>query len=161
MRRTRQYILLVTVILLALGVVMVYSSSANHAQERFGSDTYFLQRHVCYIAAGILLTILIMSIDYHILQRYTKIILMISLGLLVLVLVPGIGMEVNGARRWFRAGPFSFQPSEFAKLAVIICMADFLSRKQPKIKSFFYGFLPPEQIVEKVDELSAARRAKP
>ncbi|MBI3991097.1 MAG: putative lipid II flippase FtsW [Candidatus Omnitrophica bacterium] len=147
MRKTRQKILLAAVILVALGAVMVYSASAIYAQERYNNDIYFLKRHICYVAIGIFLSMIIMSIDYHLLQRYTKIILAVSLALLALVLLPGIGMEINGARRWFRFGPFSFQPAELAKFAVILYLADFLSRKQTKIKSFFYGFLPPLMIL--------------
>jgi cell division protein FtsW len=83
-----------------------------------------------------------MSFDYRHLRRFAKPILLTALVLLVLVLIPGLGREVSGARRWFRFKFISFQPSEFANLAVIIYVADFLARKKDTIKSFVWGFLP-------------------
>jgi cell division protein FtsW len=91
---------------------------------------------------GILLTLFIMSIDYRILEKYSKTILLISLALLVLVIMPGVGKEISGAKRWFRFFGFSFQPSELAQLAMIIYMASFLSRNDKNIKDFYSGFLP-------------------
>jgi cell division protein FtsW len=84
-----------------------------------------------------------MITDYRKFQRYAKPALIIAVFLLVLVLVPGIGREVAGARRWFRFKMLSFQPSEFANLAVIVYMADFISRKSEMMKDFVKGFLPP------------------
>ena len=84
----------------------------------------------------------IMSVDYRILQKYAKPLMLLTLFCLILVLVPSIGKQSYGARRWFRLGSFYIQPSEFAKLAMLIYASDFLSRKQNKIKSFIRGFLP-------------------
>lgn len=92
---------------------------------------------------GALLTFFFMSIDYHKLKAYARPLLIISIILLVLVLIPGLGREVSGARRWFRFKFISFQPSELANLAIIIYVADFISRKGNLIKTFFKGFLPP------------------
>jgi len=84
----------------------------------------------------------IMSFDYRHLQRYAKPLFIFGIILLVLVLFPQIGRESFGARRWFRLGPLSFQPSEFVKLIILIYTADFLARKKTKILSFWEGFLP-------------------
>jgi len=92
---------------------------------------------------GALLTFFFMSIDYHKLRKYSRLFLIFSIILLILVLIPGLGREVSGARRWFRFKLISFQPSELANLAIIIYVADFISRKGNLIKSFFKGFLPP------------------
>lgn len=70
-----------------------------------------------------------------------------SVILLILVLVPHIGHETAGARRWFRIGPLNFQPSEFAKIAILVYLADFLSRKEKSVKSFMYGYLPPIMVL--------------
>jgi cell division protein FtsW len=84
-----------------------------------------------------------MSIDYRKFRRFAKPLLIFSLFLLVLVLIPGISREVSGARRWFRYKFISFQPSELAGMAIIIYIADFISRKDKVIKTFLKGFLPP------------------
>lgn len=86
---------------------------------------------------------LVMLFDYRKLRKYARPLLFISLFLLVLVLIPGIGREVSGARRWFRFKILSFQPSELASLAVLIYVADFIARKGEVIKNFLKGFLPP------------------
>jgi cell division protein FtsW len=142
MRQVRILLVMVTLILLAVGVVMIYSSSSIYAWERLGSSTYFLKRHLIYLVTGLLGAFLLMSIDYRILKRFAKPLLLISLLLLILVLLPGIGKEIAGAKRWFRIMGFSFQPSEFAKLAILIYAAEYLSRKQNYIGDFFKGFMP-------------------
>ncbi len=143
MRQTRIHLFMVTVILLAIGVVMVYSSSAVNALETFKDSAYYLKRHLVYMFLGILGALWIMSIDYEIIKKYIKPALIISFFLLVLVLIPGISREIAGARRWFRFSLLSFQPSQVAKLVLILYFADVLSRKQSEIKSFTHGFMPP------------------
>ncbi|MFA5095828.1 MAG: putative lipid II flippase FtsW [Candidatus Omnitrophota bacterium] len=142
-RNIRISLFSVTVILMCLGVVMIYSSSSIYAWERYKDGFFFLKRHLIFMLIGGALTFFFMSIDYHKLKQISRPLLVISLILLLLVLVPGIGREVSGARRWFRFKFISFQPSELATLAIIIYVADFISRKGNLIKSFFKGFLPP------------------
>jgi len=84
-----------------------------------------------------------MSVDYKYLRRYSRSLIFVTILLLGLVLVPGIGYQAGGARRWFRLFFFSFQPSEAAKICLIIYLADILSRKGNEIKDFLSGFLPP------------------
>jgi cell division protein FtsW len=122
---------------------MIYSSSSIYALERYKDGFFFLKRHMCFIFIGAILTFLVMSIDYKKLREYAKPLLILSMILLVLVLIPGIGREVSGARRWFRFKFISFQPLEFANLAVIIYIADFIARKNNLIRTFLKGFLPP------------------
>jgi cell division protein FtsW len=83
-----------------------------------------------------------MAIDYRHLRPWAKPLLLVTFGLLLLVLIPELGRSSFGARRWFRLGPVSFQPSEFAKLTMMIYVADFLARKRQVITSFRQGFLP-------------------
>jgi cell division protein FtsW len=84
-----------------------------------------------------------MSVDYKIFRKFAKPALILSFLLLVLVLIPGIGREVAGARRWFRFKFISFQPSELANIAIIVYVADFIARKEDQMRMFFRGFLPP------------------
>jgi len=122
---------------------MTYSASSIYAWERYKDGFFFLKRHLSFLVIGIFLTFLVMSVDYRRFKRYAKPLLISSLLLLILVLIPGIGKEVSGARRWFRLKFISFQPSELANMAIIIYTADFISRKGSVIKQFLRGFLPP------------------
>ncbi len=142
MRHIRISIATITLILISIGIVMVFSSSCVYALETLGSSSYFLNRHLLFLAIGLVTTFFVMSLDYRDLQKYAKPLLIISVILLVLVLIPGIGKQSFGARRWFKIGFFSIQPSEFIKIVVLIYVADFLSRKKNKIRDFKEGFLP-------------------
>ena len=142
-RRVRINLFTVTVILICIGIVMIYSSSSIYAAERYHDSFYFLKRHLSFLAAGTLLTFLVMLFDYRSFKKYARPFLGFSFLLLFLVLIPGLGREVSGAQRWFRFYFISFQPSELANLAVIIYVADFVCRKSSLIKTFFKGFLPP------------------
>lgn len=142
-RNIRLNLFTVTVILICIGIVMIYSASSIYAWERYKDSAFFLKRHLCFLVVGVFLTFLVMGIDYRMLRRRAGLLLVLSISLLVLVLIPGIGREVGGARRWFRFGPISFQPSEFANIAMLIYLSDFISRKGAQIKTFLHGFLPP------------------
>ena len=142
----REYRTSLTVIVMALictGIVMIYSASCVNAMETFHDSLYYLKRHLLFLVIGVFACMGVMMIDYRQIQPFAQKILLLSVVLLVLVLIPYIGKESFGARRWFRLGVFNFQPSELAKLAIIIYTADFLSRKQEIIKNFWRGFLPP------------------
>ncbi|OGX15412.1 MAG: cell division protein FtsW [Omnitrophica WOR_2 bacterium RBG_13_41_10] len=142
-RSIRLSLFTVTVILICVGVVMIYSASSIYACEKYQDGFFFLKRHLSFLVIGLALTLFIMSIDYRKLRRFSKPLLIIAFLLLVLVLIPGLGREVSGARRWFRFKFISFQPSEFANMAVIIYIADFIARKGSNIKTLLRGFLPP------------------
>jgi cell division protein FtsW len=128
---------------MCIGIIMIYSSSSIYAWERYKDGLFFLKRHLLFMLIGALLTFVFMAIDYRKLRNISQPLVFIALLLLVLVLIPGIGREVSGARRWFRFRMLSFQPSELANLAVIIYIADFIARKGNLIKTFLKGFLPP------------------
>lgn len=121
---------------------MVYSASAVYAYERFADSAHFLKRHLLALFIGFIGAVGAMLIDPEVLRRRAKTILFLSLLSLILVLVPGIGRETGGARRWFWLGVLSFQPAEFAKLALIIYLASTLARKEKILSSFLQGFLP-------------------
>jgi cell division protein FtsW len=133
---------MIMAVLVALGVVMVYSSSAITAQEIYGDAAYFLKRHLIYLTLGLAGFFVVLGIEEGRIRRWAKPLMALSLLLLVVVLIPGIGQRVSGARRWFKLGGFGFQPSELAQLAIILYMADVLSRKRGLLRDFFQGVLP-------------------
>jgi cell division protein FtsW len=132
-----------TVVLVGLGIVMIYSASAIRAQERFGDPTFFLKKQVLWAALGLLAMVWAVTWDLKRFQRVTPILFLLSLLLLLLVLVPGVGVKINGARRWLRFFGLSFQPAELAKLAVVLFLASYFARRQDRLDSFLDGFLPP------------------
>jgi len=132
-------ILVITVLLLALGLVMAASTApvSNPALARF-----VVLRHTLWLGLSMVAMLVAYSVDYHSLRRFSVVILAVAMAGLVGVL--WFGAVVNGARRWYRIGNFlSFQPSEAYKVALCLYMADFLAREQERIKSFLKGFLQP------------------
>ncbi|MBP7055748.1 MAG: putative lipid II flippase FtsW [Candidatus Omnitrophica bacterium] len=142
MRNVRTNIFMVTFVLVCIGVVMIYSASAIYAYSNTGDSLYFLKRHLLCLLIGYALMFAAMSVDIREIRKYSKPILGLSILLLVLVLIPHIGKEISGAKRWFKLGPINFQPSEFAKIAIVIYMADLITRKGNRMKEFFFGYLP-------------------
>ena len=137
-----QTLQITTCSLLALGMAMIFISSTLMAQSQYDDAYYFIKRQGVYAFLGLGALFLGRCIDYHSYKRWVYHILLLSLITLVLVFVPGIGGKVRGAARWLRLGPLTLQPSEFAKLAMVMFLAYSLSRKQDKMKYFAIGFLP-------------------
>jgi cell division protein FtsW len=135
-------VLVVALALVGIGIVMVYSTSAIIAGDRFGDPYHFLKRQALYAGVGFLLMIIMMFFPYETLRRFAYPIFILSVLLLLAVLIPGIGHRAGGSMRWLKIGGFTFQPSEFAKLGLIIFLAYFLTKKEEKIRSFSFGFLP-------------------
>lgn len=135
-------ILLMAVALTCFGVVMVYSASSVMATKKFHDGFYFLKRQGIYALLGFGVMVLAMRIDYRQWREYAVPILLGCLVLLLLVFIPGIGGAAKGASRWIRFPGFNFQPSELAKIALIMYMAYSLDKKQDKVKMFSTGFLP-------------------
>ena len=130
-----------TIFLVLTGVVMVYSASSIMADKRFGDSFFFLKRHTVYAMLAIAAMIAVARVDYRKIEKLVYPLLVFSMFLLLLLLIPGIGTEVGGATRWLRIGPFSLQPSEPAKLAVIFFLALSFSHKKD-MTDFKTGFLP-------------------
>jgi len=128
--------------LLGLGLVVVYSASAVFAQQSHGSATYFLRRHASYALIGLVALYVGWRIDYRLYQRFAYPLLLAAMGLLVLLLVPGLATRIDGATRWFHIGPLSFQPSELAKFALSVYLARSLTAKQGAVRNFSSGVLP-------------------
>jgi cell division protein FtsW len=135
-------ILLLAVVLTCFGMVMVYSASSIMAARRFNDGLYFLKRQGIFALAGFVVLAVVMHIDYHRLRRLAVPFLFFCIALLVVVLIPGVGSHAGGASRWLRLPGFSVQPSELAKLGLVLYMAHSLAKKREKIKSFKFGFIP-------------------
>ncbi len=140
-----QPLLWVTVALLAFGLVMVYSASIalpdNPKFARY-SHTHFLVRHVVFLLIAFIAALVAFQVPLATWEKYAPWLFVLSLLLLVVVLIPGIGKGVNGARRWIGLGFMSFQPSELAKFAVLIYAADYMVRKMDVKERFFRAVLP-------------------
>lgn len=147
MRSERINLFIVTTCLLAIGVVMVYGITGVRCFEAFGDSFYYVKRQLFFIFLGVLAGLFVLAVDYHKLQEYAKWFLILAIVLLALVLVPGVGHRIGGARRWFKISVFNFQPSEFTKLAIIIYLSDFISRKGIRISLFWKGFIPPMAVI--------------
>jgi len=142
MRSTRSAIFITVAALVAVGIVMIYSASAIYADSVMKDSLFYIKRHLLYIGIGLFMMVLAMSVSLDKIRSMAKPLMFLAITLLLVVLIPHIGSQTSGARRWFKFGPLSFQPSEFAKIAIIIYMADFISRKEKVMKSFLYGYLP-------------------
>jgi cell division protein FtsW len=140
-RKRLDFILLFTALaLVGIGIVMVYSTSAIIAGDRFGNAYYFLKRQALYAAVGFALMILMMFVPYELLKRLAYPILIFSILLLIAVLIPGIGHRAGGAMRWLKIQSFSFQPSEFAKLGLVVFLAYLIAlvMKEPDFGAAFF-----------------------
>jgi cell division protein FtsW len=135
-------IMLMAIALTCFGVVMVYSSSNIMAAKRFHDGFFFLKRQGIFAVVGFALMLGVMNIDYRFWKKMAVPALLLCLVLLVLVLIPGIGGKAGGASRWIKLPGFNLQPSEMAKLALIMYMAYSLDKKQDKVKSFANGIVP-------------------
>lgn len=135
-------LLAAVLLLLTLGVVMVYSASAVYAGARLGDGLWFFKRQLAGALIGLVALLAAMKLGYRRLEAFAVPLVFLSLGLLVLVRFPGIGHAAGGAQRWMKLGPLTFQPSEIAKLSLILWLARSLARKQDRIRVFSIGFLP-------------------
>ena len=145
LKKLEEYDLLLMLMAIALtcfGVVMVYSSSNIMAAKRFNDGFFFLKRQGLFAIIGFAIMLAVMHIDYRFWKKMAVPALLLCLVLLVMVLIPGIGGKAGGASRWIRLPGFSLQPSEMAKLALIMYMAYSLDKKQEKVKSFAIGIVP-------------------
>lgn len=137
------YMLLIpTLLLMAFGLVAVYSASSFLAEHKMGDSYYYLKKQGMFCLVGLFLMICAKNIPSTLYSKIVYPLLGISLLLVLLVLVPGVGTRVGGATRWFRIAGFSFQPSELAKLAMAFYIAYSLAKKGPEMSSFSRGLLP-------------------
>lgn len=136
--RNAHFVLLtaIVVVLNIIGVVMVLSASSVSAIGDYGSPWFFFRRQLFWLLLGAVAFAVMSRIPYTFWQKYTKHIVIVSFVLLTLVLIPGLGLEAYGSRRWLGVGSWRFQPSEFAKFALVVFCADLLTRRANKMGSF-------------------------
>ncbi len=128
--------------LVGIGIVMIYSASSTLALKRFGNEYYFLNKQAVFAMAGILVLVFYKHFPYRLFNILAYPVLLIAIVLLVATVFSGFGYSVGGSRRWLHFGNFSIQPSEIARLAIVIYMAYSLNKKGYKLEDFYIGFLP-------------------
>jgi cell division protein FtsW len=133
--------LVIIAAMLGLGTVAVYSASAMAAEATYGQSLRFLMHHVISIILGCVVGLACLMVPYPVLRKSGRWLLLLSIALLVLVAI--FGQEVGGAKRWFRLGRWSLQPSEFAQLSLIMYLSDLLARRVDRLHDFWRGLLPP------------------
>lgn len=141
--RTLTFLILLLVI---IGIIMVQSSSRVWASAKFGDSNYFMTRQIIFALIGVLVMFIASKVSLVKLQKHVKILFVLCCIALVLVLIPGVGVLRNGSRSWFGIGSFLVQPSEFFKIAIILYVADYLSRRY-RVKSFRKDLLFPAFLV--------------
>jgi cell division protein FtsW len=129
--------------LLGLGLVMIASASTEVAAVNVGSPIYYMLRHLVYLLIGLGAAAVVLLIPLETWQRFSGMALLAAFAMLVLVLVPGIGREVNGSMRWIGFGAFNVQPSEIAKLLVVVYLAGYLVRGLAEVRESWAGFFKP------------------
>ncbi|MDA0990876.1 MAG: putative lipid II flippase FtsW [Verrucomicrobia bacterium] len=141
--RTTRALLLIVVALIALGIVMLASTSSVRASATFHDASHYIKRQLVWLIVAVGAGAVVYRIDYHWWRRLAIPIGLVALTLLVLVLIPGIGLKIGGSRRWLGLGPVRLQPSEFAKIAMVIAMATWLCRVERRASEFRLGLLYP------------------
>lgn len=132
----------VTLILIGIGVAFMYGASAQIAERLFSDRAHFFNRELIYGIVSIFLILFVSRINPNIFFRLSNLLFILTIISLVLVLIPGIGIEIKGARRWIHLGLFNFQPSEIAKITVLIYLSKLLTQENNDLKNFTKGLLP-------------------
>lgn len=133
--------------LMSIGLVMVSSASVSFAAATYDDPWYFAKRHGVYILMGLVLATFVVCIPMSLWQRYSSHFLLLTLFLLVVVLIPGIGKRVNGSQRWFSLGVISIQVSEIAKFCAVVFFASYFARRYQEFHFGWQGFLKPLLVV--------------
>ena len=138
------YALIITIFMLVIfGLIMMSSASAVLSYENFGNNYHFFLHQLLYgVIFGFIALIITSKIDFHVWARFAPYLLLITIGLLVLVFIPGLGVEFGGAKRWIGIGSLTLQPTEIAKLTFILYLATWLDKREKGIKDVKYGLLP-------------------
>lgn len=134
MKKHVDYYLLFSTILLSLfGLIMIYSASYVWSEYKFHNPYKYVLNQTLFFIIGLIIMYIVSKIDYHYYYKYSKLLLIGCIILLILVLIPGIGTVRNGSRSWFGIGSFGIQPSEFTKLALIIFTSKYLTNHKNKL----------------------------
>lgn len=134
--------------LLAYGLIVLYSASTVESFQNFGNAGHYILHQFFYGAlVGLIAMYICSRIDYHFWQKNLPLLIVLSLILLALVKIPGIGFSAGGATRWIHLGPATFQPAELAKMVIIFYLASWVEKKRGSLNDFYYGILPTFCIV--------------
>ncbi|MEP4485736.1 MAG: putative lipid II flippase FtsW [Halioglobus sp.] len=136
-------LLLAGLALLMVGLVAIGSASIEYADWHFNNPWHHTQRHLIYLVIAAVASVVVYRVPTHFWQETAWIWLFLAMALLILVLLPGIGKNVNGSQRWLPLGPFTLQPSELAKMALVIYLASFLVRHEHEVRNEWRGFVTP------------------
>ena len=140
-------VLVVTYLLTLIGLIIMFSASGVMAETRYGDSTFFLKRQSLSLLMGLMVLHWVAQRDYTMWGTLAPYGLALTVVLLILVLIPFLGTQVNGARRWLRIAGFSVQPGEIAKLSVVLYLASFVVRKEQELVFFSRGVLAPMAVV--------------
>ncbi len=136
-------LLLIIVTLMALyGIIMIYSASSVWAEYKFNDAFHFAKLQFVFFIISFLCMFIVRKIDYNLYKKHANKIFLISFILLILVLIPGLGTLRNGSRSWFKIGPFGLQPSEIAKVSLIIFLSKYLEKNQNNLNDIKKSILP-------------------
>src|SRR5438477_1848217 len=149
MSRDSVVLLVLVLALLAFGLVMLYSATAVTAEKspRFHDDTHFLKKQLLWVMVSVGAMIVVGRVPFSFWARGRVPILLATIAVLGLVFVPGVGAQINAARRWVRVGGQFVQPSEAAKIGIAIFVCGFAAADPERLKSFFKGFVPAMAVI--------------
>jgi len=137
------WLLLTTIILATIGFIMVSSASMDISERLMGNPFHFLQRHLIYLTMALLFASLAYQVSLNVWKKSGVFLLVFAYLLLVVVLIPGIGKNVNGSTRWISLGLITVQVSEVAKVCVLAYVAGYLVRRNSEVREKFWGFIKP------------------
>jgi cell division protein FtsW len=138
------YSLLGLVFLLSgLGLAMLFSSSYYFGSRVFDDPLFFIKKQFVFMAAGAVCSFLVYKMNLELLRSFIPVIMMVSIFLMTLTFIPGIGLKILGARRWISVFGFSFQPSELVKLSLVLYLANIFSKKEGRLDDVVNGIVPP------------------
>jgi cell division protein FtsW len=133
--------------LLLVGLVMVASASIGTSEREIGAPFFYFQRQLVYVLLGLIGAGVAVTVPTAVWEKYSMVLLAIGFALLVLVLVPGVGHEVNGSRRWIRLGFMNFQVSELARVLLLTYVASYAVRRSDELRADFKGFIRPVAVL--------------
>lgn len=140
-------LLVVTILLLILGILMIYSASYVLSEYRFDDQFYYLKHQLLYVILGMIIMFSFMNIPYIYYQKKANLIIMVCFFLLIIVLIPGIGVVRGGARSWFGIGSFGIQPSEAMKIGLSIFVAKYLAKSAKYKTNLVKGIFPALSVI--------------
>ena len=142
MKKESKLLIIVVIIMAIFGIIMIYSASSIWAEYKFNDSFHYAKYQLIFFIISFIAMILSSKIDYNIYKKKSNLILLICFILLILVLIPGIGTLRNGSRSWFKIGPFGLQPSEIAKIGLIIFVSKYLEKNKSILTNIKKGIIP-------------------